>query len=234
MARKPKKQKVSREAIKAAAERAEKRSKGEDIVEPKAPITPPITPAAEITAPKKPSRATKYTPEIGRIVCELLAEGRTLTSICRDLTWLPTDQTIRNWALDPEHPFSSQYTRAREVGYHAMADQMVDISDENINDTYMDEDGSPRVNHDVIARSKLRFDARKWLLSKALPKIYGDKLQTEHSGKIEQMHSESPQPTGDDHLADITKRYAGKLNGHSLNGSGPKANGKGNGSSGLH
>jgi len=27
-----------------------------------------------------------------------------------------------------------------------------------------------------VARDRLRVDTRKWLLSKALPKIYGDKL----------------------------------------------------------
>lgn len=180
----------------------------------------------------KSERPTKYTPEIGKRICLLLAEGRTLTSICRDIPSLPTDQTIRNWALDPEHPFSSQYTRAREIGYHAMADTMVDISDENLNDTYMDEDGNARVNHDVIARSKLRFDARKWLLSKALPKIYGEKVALDHSGKVEQVHSEAPQPVDSDHMADITNRFASKIPSATLSTSGPKATGKG--SSGLH
>jgi len=40
------------------------------------------------------------------------------------------------------------------------------------------------VNPEVIGRSRLRVDTRKWYLSKVLPKIYGDKLQTEHSGTI--------------------------------------------------
>ena len=33
-------------------------------------------------------------------------------------------------------------------------------------------------------RSRLQIDARKWLLSKMLPKKYGDKQQLEHSGSI--------------------------------------------------
>jgi hypothetical protein len=32
------------------------------------------------------------------------------------------------------------------------------------------------VNGENLQRSRLRVDTRKWLLSKALPKIYGDKL----------------------------------------------------------
>ena len=41
--------------------------------------------------------------------------------------------------------------------------------------TYIDEDGNVRVNPDVIARSRLRVDTRKWYASKLAPKIYGDK-----------------------------------------------------------
>ena len=35
---------------------------------------------------------------------------------------------------------------------------------------------------DVIARNRLRIDTRKWILSKMLPKVYGDKLIQEVTG----------------------------------------------------
>ena len=44
-----------------------------------------------------------------------------------------------------------------------MADDIIDIADES---------GDPH-------RSRLRVDTRKWLLSKALPKIYGDRLEVD-------------------------------------------------------
>ena len=44
-----------------------------------------------------------------------------------------------------------------------MADDILDIADET---------GDPH-------RSRLRADTRKWLLSKALPKIYGDRLEVD-------------------------------------------------------
>lgn len=69
--------------------------------------------------------------------------------------------------MDVEHPFSPQYARAREIGYHSWSDGMVDIADDASGDA---------------VRDRLRVDTRKWLLSKALPKIYGDKTQTEISG----------------------------------------------------
>ena len=39
------------------------------------------------------------------------------------------------------------------------------------------------VDHEHIARSRLRVDSRKWMLSKMIPKIYGDRLVTELTGK---------------------------------------------------
>jgi hypothetical protein len=40
--------------------------------------------------------------------------------------------------------------------------------------------GIPLTEHgDVTDRSRLRVESRKWLLSKALPKVYGDKQSVE-------------------------------------------------------
>jgi hypothetical protein len=52
-----------------------------------------------------------------------------------------------------------------------------------------DSDGNPilkqelmTLNSDVVAHKRLQVDTRKWLLSKVLPKIYGDKIVQEHIG----------------------------------------------------
>lgn len=136
------------------------------------------TPAV-ITAPEPigtPGRPTVYTDELGRRICDALADGRTLNHICRSHEDFPEPRTVRRWAADPEHPFSPLYARAREVGYLYMADDLIDVADDGRNDTYKTDEGTELVNHDVIARAKLRVDTRKWIISKALPKIYGDKV----------------------------------------------------------
>ena len=69
--------------------------------------------------------------------------------------------------LDAE--LNKQYTRAREIGYTVMADDIIDISDTPV----LTERG------DATDRSRLRVESRKWLLSKALPKVYGDKQSVE-------------------------------------------------------
>jgi hypothetical protein len=96
-----------------------------------------------------------------------------LRSICAEGS--PAESTVRAWALDDIEGFAAQYTRAREIGYERLADEILEISDDGSNDTYQTDNGEA-TNHDVIARSRLRVDSRKWMLSKMLPKKYGDKL----------------------------------------------------------
>lgn len=124
---------------------------------------------------RKRGRPSDYTPELAAQICKKLADGYTLRRVCRDDA-MPSEATVRTWALEDREGFSSQYARAREIGYYAMADETIEISDDGSNDTYKDDEGNVRTDQDVIARSRLRVDTRKWLLSKALPKVYGDKL----------------------------------------------------------
>ena len=61
-----------------------------------------------------------------------------------------------------------------------------DIADNGEND-YMKRSGKDQepgyvVNGEAIQRSRLRVDARKWLLSKLAPKKYGDKIETTLQG----------------------------------------------------
>jgi len=72
-----------------------------------------------------------------------------------------------------------QYARAREAQADKLAEDILAIADDGTSDVYLDADGNERTNQDVIARSRLRVDARKWLASKMAPKKYGDKLDVD-------------------------------------------------------
>ena len=69
------------------------------------------------------------------------------------------------WPREYSVPYAElkkQYASAREIGYILMAEDVIDIAD----------------NSAVAAGApdpRLRVETRKWLLSKVLPKIYGDK-----------------------------------------------------------
>ena len=85
--------------------------------------------------------------------------------------------------LDGAHPdFSEQYARAREAQADKLAEEILAIADDGRSDTYLDGEGNEKTDSEVIQRSKLRVEARKWLASKMAPKKYGDKIQAEHTG----------------------------------------------------
>ena len=78
-----------------------------------------------------------------------------------------------------------RYARACEARAETIFEDILDISDDSSNDTFTDENGVERTNNEVIARSRLRVDARKWMLSKLQPKKYGDKLEVDANVKGE-------------------------------------------------
>ena len=79
-----------------------------------------------------------------------------------------------------------KYARATEIRAEKMADEILDIADSSENDTIKTEKGEFQ-NTEWIQRSRLRVDSRKWLMSKMLPKKYGDKIDiTSGNDKISQ------------------------------------------------
>ena len=83
--------------------------------------------------------------------------------------------TFYKWLAEDEE-LAKLYARATERRAEAIFEDMLNIADENYKDTYIDENGIERTDHDVVQRSKLRIDTRKWMLAKMMPRKYGDKL----------------------------------------------------------
>lgn len=102
---------------------------------------------------------SKYTQQVADHICNELAEGKSLRSICKS-DKVPSIETVRNW-LRTNDAFLAQYARARDEQADFYADDIIDIADTE-----------PDPN---IAR--VRIDARKWVASKLKPKVYGDRVQ---------------------------------------------------------
>ena len=139
------------------------------------------------------SRPIKWTVEKKEIaVKEILLEimkGRSLTAILKteERGNLPSKVTFFEWLKEDEE-LTNQYARATEVRADIIFDDILAIADENTNDTSINENGIEVVNNDVIQRSRLRIDARKWVLSKLNPKKFGDKTDITSGGeKIQNM-----------------------------------------------
>ena len=129
-------------------------------------------------------RPSDYTQEIADTICERLSNGESLRSICSSEE-MPSKAAVCRW-LAKHESFRDQYARAREIQADAHFDEMLDIADDAANDWMRregkDGEGSYAVNGEHIQRSRLRVDARKWVLGKLNPKKYGDKIINEHSG----------------------------------------------------
>jgi len=122
---------------------------------------------------------TTYTDEIAYEICSLLADGMSLKKICnRDD--MPSKSTVYKWLTEIDG-FSDKYARAREDQADTLADEICDIADDNTRDVIIGEDGREITNHDVIARSRLRVEARKWVAAKLKPKKYGDASLVKHA-----------------------------------------------------
>lgn len=122
---------------------------------------------------------TKYTPELAAEICERLAEGETLRSVCRD-KHMPDERRVRAWVIEDREGFAPHYTRARDAGLDCMADQLIDIANDSSSDDYDKTTG--KINQESYQRSRLRVDTMKWYLSKLAPKRYGDRMTQVHTG----------------------------------------------------
>lgn len=126
---------------------------------------------------KPVGRPSKFSQDLADEICSLIADGKNLRKICRENEHFPAWQTVYHW--EEKYPeFKEAILRAREVGFHAIAHDTIDISDDGSNDTYLDAEGNERVATDVIQRSKLRVETRLKLLSKWCPRIYGDRIDS--------------------------------------------------------
>lgn len=108
-------------------------------------------------------------------ICIALEDGLSLRKAAESVG--ESARTVLNWTRsNPE--FLTQYTRAREIGYLQLADAILNISDEyEVEVKHDGEDVKLDLSPTAVARNRLRVDTRKWMLSKMLPKIYGDKLE---------------------------------------------------------
>mgnify|MGYP001589990986 CR=1 FL=1 len=145
-------------------------------------------------------RPSKFTIGLGDKICQQIASGMSLRSVCLPED-MPERHTVIRWVLgqidvDGVKEFSTQYTQAREAQYELMFDECLDIADDASND-YMKrqrKDGTEydAVDNEVIQRSKMRIDTRLTILERMKPKKYGKTETVDHKSTDGTM---SPPPT---------------------------------------
>jgi hypothetical protein len=120
-----------------------------------------------------------YTHKLATTICREIAEGKSLREICRRKN-MPHKGTVFEWACGATEAankdgFPDMYRRARECQADSFADEVVKIADST---------KDPQ-------KARVQIDARKWAAGKQRPKVYGDKINHEHSGGITLTHEQA-------------------------------------------
>lgn len=120
-------------------------------------------------------RPSQYNAEIAALICRKVATSTCgLKKLCAENPEFPDHTTIQEWRYMHEE-FATQYAQAKKAQMDLMAEEIIDISDDSSGDLRLDRHGNEVCDQEFVARSRLRMDARKWLASKLMPKVYGDK-----------------------------------------------------------
>lgn len=115
--------------------------------------------------------AVKVTDYHFQVVIDSLKNGISIMQLCREMfaagVEFPSASALYTYCYADEQRHEL-YTRAREQFAHAVADEVIDIADNTVD---------PQ-------RARNRMNARQWVASKVMPRIYGDKLDLNVDQKI--------------------------------------------------
>lgn len=131
-------------------------------------------------------RKSTFSPEKGRKICQKIAEGLSLRKACEEIGGV-APSTVISWALDSKRAdFAEHYARAMTIRAHGWAEEILEIADDGRND-FVERETKGKVSivldREHVQRSMLRVDSRKWILSKLLPKRFGDKPEEKEEGE---------------------------------------------------
>lgn len=124
-------------------------------------------------------RPSLFTQEIADEICRAVSTSIDgLGRLCKRHEHWPEQACINGWRLDYPN-FGSQYARAKQLQADLMAEHIVDVSINRSNDELLDANGAAKPNMASIQRDRLIVDSYKWIASKLMPKVYGDKQQVD-------------------------------------------------------
>lgn len=124
-----------------------------------------------------------YNQEIADEICDVVSTHPCgLKKLCAQNPHWPTEANIYRWMFRHES-FRQQYARAKANQVECLVNEALDTARDGSLDTYIDEKGNERCDHEWVNRSRLKVDTIKWFASKLAPKLYGDKSGTDDVAK---------------------------------------------------
>lgn len=118
------------------------------------------------------------TPDLARAICQGLAEGRLLSSICAR-QGMPPAALVREWVMRNEADFATQYQNAMKRCLERWAEEILEIADDCCEIQAAGRKDEIGLSREYLQRARLRIEARKWLITRTLPQIYGSAIPSE-------------------------------------------------------
>lgn len=138
-----------------------------------------------------PGRPSIYSIELADLICERLACGQSLRSICEDEK-MPDRVTVIRWIAKDDN-FATKYARAREIQAHVWVDEMYETAKS-------DPERNPitgAIDSASVTHIRNQVATMQWLAAKLNPKRYGDRMDMNHGLQK------------DDPLASLLRRISG-------------------------
>jgi len=125
-----------------------------------------------------------------------MAEGASLREICRDHEI--AESSVRQWVRDNRDNFAVRYQTARVLQVEAWSDLMIEIGNRD--------DLDPK-------ERRVRIDSLKWLMSRIVPKKWGDRLLVagDPESPLQVMHREVSLEDLSDAQLDALQRFTQSL-----------------------
>lgn len=115
-----------------------------------------------------------------RILTEIfsrVSNKEAVRSVLKDKGF-PTYTTFTKWLEEEgKEERIDRYLYAREARAAKIFEECLIIADKQGKDVLKDKDGKEYTDHNVINRSRLMIETRKWMLGKMNPTKYGDRIQ---------------------------------------------------------
>jgi len=137
-----------------------------------------------------------FGPEVFADIFSRMIEGETLIKICRDPA-MPSRKTVcARIAADSD--LQGAYDRAMLLRADYYAESVLDLADNcQVGTKIINKNGKVEiVTADMVERTRLQIEARKWYAAKLAPRKYGDRLQTDLAVTVETHEERLQRLTG--------------------------------------
>ncbi len=123
------------------------------------------------------------------VVCDELAKGNSLRSVCDGDAKLPHWVTVLQ-AVQRDEELHEMYVRARAIGAEVLADEMHDLARQPLPDK-MD----VRLANAEVQRRRLEVDTKKWTFARMQPRGVRHKVEdVEQQGPVMLVWGAEPEP----------------------------------------